>query len=92
MYSVLSPEERKTLRLERVQTLEAEHYRKCLQIEELEAVSGENAATRNIELHAELTELQRRITMHTSHLGLETESVPIPDTAGNEDTSGNDQR
>ena len=91
MYCVLSSEERQTLRVERVRTLEAEHYRMCLQIEELEAVTGENAATRNIELHAELTELQRRITMHTSHLGLGTKNEHIPDTAGDEDTHGNDQ-
>jgi len=92
MYSVLSGEERQALRMERVRTLEMEHYRTVLQLAELEAVSGEPAAARSAELHTEQAELQRRITMHTSHLGLETESVPIPDTAGNEDTSGNDQR
>jgi len=91
MYSVLSGEERQALRMERVRTLEMEHYRTVLQLAELEAVSGEPAAARSAELHTEQAELQRRITMHTSHLGLGTENVPTPDTVGDEDTHGNDQ-
>jgi len=91
MYSILSGEERQALRVERVRTLEIEHYRTVLQLAELEAVSGEPAVARSAELHTEQAELQRRITMHTSHLGLEAENGPTPDAGSNEDTSGRDQ-